>query len=75
MVVGDGNWNWKNVVLKIEARKAPGRKMAPRREMVFMAEESRLLAWASLRCSPAIWKFSLDSFWAMMLYSYIILGD
>ena len=35
--------------------------------MVFMAAESLLEAWASLRCSPAIWKFSLDSFWAIML--------
>lgn len=69
MVVLDVNWNWKNVVLKIEARKAPGRNIAPRREMVFMALESRLLAWASFRCSPAIWKFSLLSFCAIMLYN------
>lgn len=45
--------------------------MAPRREIVFMAAESRLALWASLRCSPAIWKLSLDSFWAIMLYSCI----
>jgi len=44
--------------------------MAPRREMVFMASESRLEACASLRCSPAIWKFNFDSFWAIMLYNF-----
>lgn len=70
--MGCGNWKLKNVVLKMEAMKAPGRNMAPRREMVFMAEESRAATWASLRCSPAIWKFSLDSFWAIMLYSYVV---
>lgn len=42
--------------------------------MVFMAAESRFEACASLRCSPAIWKFSLLSFWAMMLYSYFLVS-
>lgn len=59
----------KKEVLNMDARKAPGKKIAPRREMVFMAAESRFALCASLRCSPAIWKLSFDSFCAMMLYN------
>lgn len=60
-------WKLKNVMLNIEASSVAGRKMEPSREMVFIEVLSRLLAYASRRWSPAICRFSLDSFWAMIL--------
>lgn len=60
----------KKTMLNIEASSVAGRKMAPSSEMVFIDVLSRLLACASRRWSAAIWRLSLDSFWAMMLYNY-----
>jgi hypothetical protein len=59
----------KNVMLNIDETRVPGRKTAPRREIVFMAVLSRLLAWARRRCSPAIWNWILDSRCERRLYS------
>lgn len=42
-------------MLKIDDTRVPGRKTAPRSDMVFIAVLSRLLACASRLCSPAIW--------------------
>lgn len=61
----------KKTMLKTEASSVAGRKIAPRNEMVFIEVLSRLLAWARRRWSAAIWRLSLDSFWAMMLYSCV----
>ena len=63
------DWKLKNVMLNTDARYVPGRKRAPMSEMVFMAVLSRLLAWAILRCSPAISRFNRASRCDMMLYN------
>lgn len=62
-------WKLKNVMLNSDARYVPGRKSAPRKDSVFIAVLSRLLACASLLCSPAICRLILDSLCAIRLYS------
>lgn len=62
-------WKLKNVMLNTEDKKVPGRKIAPRRDRVFMAVLSRLLACANRRCCAAISRLSFDSFCVMMLYN------
>lgn len=62
----------KNTMLKTEDNSVAGRKMVPRREMVFIDVLSRLPAWARRRWSAAICRLSFDSFWAIMLYNCLL---
>lgn len=59
----------KKPMSKKEARYVPGRKREPRRVSVFMAVPSCLAACERYFCCFAIWRLSLDSLMAAMLYS------